>query len=110
VHALQPPVHAVSQHTPSAQKPLWHSFAADAWHIVPFATFGRHCPVPMLQYWPAAHEASFAQSPEHTSPAHDLGAHEVVPLLMHEPAPSQVFASVFVIPVQVCAEHGVPEG
>jgi hypothetical protein len=50
VHASQAPLHALAQHTPSAQKPLAHSFALVAWQEEPGTFLGTHWPLATSQY------------------------------------------------------------
>jgi hypothetical protein len=56
VQATQGPVHAVSQQTASAQKPLAHWSAAV--HAAPFVPVGRQSPVGVSQYRPLPQSAS----------------------------------------------------
>lgn len=79
LHALQAPVHAKLQHTPSTQRPEahWLSLA----HDVPFARRGRHRPD--WQENPSAHTASLA---------HDAGHEVLLPLqtkAAHEGEPAE---------------------
>jgi hypothetical protein len=54
VHASHPEVHAVSQHTPSTQNPLLHSWAAT--HVPPLELLATHAAA--LHQYPSAHVVS----------------------------------------------------
>ena len=81
-HALQLPVHAVSQHTPSTQLPLAHS--GPAAHTVP-SVFGATHMVP-IQARPPRSRASDVHDVLHTVVPHAYAPHDVVSTVWHVPA------------------------
>jgi hypothetical protein len=103
-HALQLPVHAVSQHTPSTQLPLAHS--GPAAHTVPLV-FGATHALP-TQAPPGAQSAPDVHDVLHVVVPHAYAPHDVVLAVWHVPAPSQVLAGVCVVPLHDSAPQLVP--
>ncbi len=103
-HALQLPVHAVSQHTPSTQLPLAHSEPAA--HTVPLV-FGATHVVP-TQALPGAQSATDVHDVLHVVVPHAYAPHDVVLAVWHVPAPSQVLAGVCVVPLHDAVPQLVP--
>src|SRR5512143_3492511 len=102
------PLHALSQHTPSTQKPLEHSLDFVAWHTAPLGFFVVQLPLAVSQYSVLLHCASLRQSEAHAVAWHASGVHVTVPLSWQLPAPSQVLASVLMPFWQDCGAHSVP--
>jgi hypothetical protein len=104
VHLSQVPLHAPSQHTPSAQKPDAHS--VDTLQFVPCAFLQT----PIAQLKPLAQ----SPVPEHVTrhrpvvDSHASGEHEALPRSTHAPSPSQVSASDETVPAHDAATHSVP--
>ena len=103
-HALQLPLHAVSQHTPSTQLPLPHSEPAA--HTAPLA-FGATHTVP-IHAPPGAQSAFDAHDVLHVVAPHAYAPHDVVAAVWHVPAPSHVLAGVCVVPLHIAAPQLVP--
>ncbi len=99
------PVHADSQHTPSAQNPDRHSEAAP-----------QLCPLDLRPQLPAVHVRPGTQSsaPEQrvrqALPTHRYGAQATVLPGRQVPDPSQVAADVRTSAAQAAGEHTVPAG
>jgi hypothetical protein len=96
-HAVQPAVHAVSQHTPSTQLPLAHSVPAA--HTVPLV-FGVTHTLP-IQDPPGAQSVFAVHDVLHVVVPQAYEPHDVVVAVWHVPAPSQVRAGVCVVPLHV---------
>src|SRR5258705_3369394 len=104
LHVSQVPPQRPSQQNPSVQKPLAHSLSPA--HAAPC---GRtHSPlvqtVPGMQSALPVHDER--QSP--VPALHTKGSQVCVPALLQVPAPSQVEASVEVLPLQDAATQVVP--
>jgi hypothetical protein len=98
-------VHALSQHTPSMQKPLVHWFAPV--HAWPLALLGTH-DVPE-QYALEAQSPSVVQVVLQAVAPHAYRPQELVPPATQLPLPSQVEALVCVVPLQLSGAHSVPD-
>jgi hypothetical protein len=103
-HALQPPVHAVSQQTPSTQLPLAHS--EPALHTVPLVLGATHT-LP-TQAPPGAQSVTDVHDVLHDVAPHAYAPHDVVLGVWHVPDPSQVLAGVCVVPLHDSAPQLVP--
>jgi len=89
-HAMQPPVHAVSQQKPSTQAPVEHwegSVQAEPWPFTVVQTDPRQ-KKPEVQSAFDAHEVLHAVAPHMYSP------HDEVLTVWHTPDPLQVWAGV----------------
>jgi hypothetical protein len=71
LHASHCPVQAVSQHTPSTQKPDWHSSFTE--HCVPCAAGVTHWPVAVTHALPEPQSASAVQPVPHAPAVHVYG-------------------------------------
>jgi hypothetical protein len=105
-HASHSPAHAALQQAPSTQKSLEHSLARA--HAAPFASFGAHAVVAVLQYASAAQSVSCAQVVVQAAFAQRNGSHAVMRSpLPHVPAPSHVGARTS-SPMQTFGPHDAP--
>ena len=85
-HASHWPVHALSQHTPSAQNPLKQASAEG--HTLPFEALGVH--VPALHHADAAQSEVVTHVVVHPPFAHRYGAHSTPEgFVVQVPAPLQ---------------------
>jgi hypothetical protein len=106
-HDAHCPVHALSQHTPSTQKPLPH--CASALQALAWGSLTTHMPAEHQR--PAWQFASVVHVPLQAVAPQVYGAHAWVCAAGHEPCPSQVAANVAVAPVHDAARHvAVPAG
>jgi hypothetical protein len=110
VHAMQVPVQAVLQQTPSTQLPLVQSSPSSAaLHVAPGPPFAVH--IPPLQYAPVTHWLSMVQELSQAVPPM-LQTYSpqglVPPPTLQLPEALQVFALVSVLPVQDCAAQIAP--
>jgi len=103
-HALQLPLHAVSQHTPSTQLPLAHSEPAP--QTVPLVLGATHT-VP-IQALPGAQSLIDAHVVLHVVVPHAYAPHDVVLTVWHVPVPSHVRAGVCVVPLHDSTPQLVP--
>jgi hypothetical protein len=103
VQALQVPSHAVSQQTPSAQKPLVHWFSPE--HVAPLASVATH--EPLEQKKPERQSPSPAQDVLHAVGPQMYSLQFVVVPATHVPIPSHKRSFVCVEPVHDCAMQTV---
>lgn len=102
--AMHTPVQAVSQHTESAQLPLWHS--PTRVHVSPSARLGRQ--VPASQKLPLWQLPSVAQGFAHALPTHRYGAQSVPEgSSPQSPRPLQI-RPVTALPTQAVEPQEVP--
>lgn len=105
VHATHVPVQAVSQQTPSAQLPLWHSLAAP--HASPSARFARQAPA--AQKFPLKQSVSAPHGLVQALPTHRYGAQSTPPASSVQ-VPSPLHTRPFTaLPTQLVAPHAVPD-
>jgi hypothetical protein len=97
-------VQALSQQTPSTQKPLWQAPAAP--QAVPFVSCAAQTPAE--QKVPAAQSVSEVQVVAHDVAPHRYGAQETVVAVRQVPVPLHVRAGKSVAPLQVSLVQPVP--
>jgi hypothetical protein len=96
-HDWQVPLQFVSQQTPCAQKPVWHSMPSA--HVLPRPLSPHE---PFVHTAGGAQSASAVQAALHTVPPHLNGKHELDCGVTHAPAPSHEDTGVNAV---VCAGH-----
>jgi hypothetical protein len=105
-HASHWPVHALSQHTPSAQNPLVQASAER--HALPFEPFGVH--VPALHHAEEAHWELVTHDVVHPPFEQRNGAHSTLaPFEAHVPAPSHSWPRA-TVPWQTPTPQETPAG
>jgi len=101
----QPPTQALSQQTPSTQKPDWHSLALlQRWP----SRFGPQ--LRLTHAMPSSQSASVAQLVAHAAVAQRNGWQSWIPAAPHTPRPSQVAGVFSLFPAQLATLHGVSRG
>jgi hypothetical protein len=99
----QAEVQALSQQTPSTQKPLPHSAAAaQGW------PFGLGPQLPFWQDWPVTQSASLVQRSTHAPFTQRYGAQLCAAAVRQLPSPSQVPAGLRRSPLHAAAAQTVP--